>query len=152
MALITPIPFWEKPLAELSPSEWEQLCDGCARCCLINLEDEDSGEVVTTSVACRYLEQKSCGCRVYNERTDLVPECLQVTPENVSELDWMPLSCSYRLRAEGRPLTNWHPLMSGNRETIHDAGISIRHLAILENELGENKELEDYIISDLDHN
>lgn len=139
--------FWEeKPLAELSREEWESLCDGCARCCLIKLEDEESGELCTTSVVCRYLEIEHCQCSVYSERTRLVPECLQVTPQNVAELYWMPQSCAYRLLAESKPLPEWHPLVSGRRESVHEAGIAVSGYAISERDLGDEADLEDYII------
>ncbi|MFO7551157.1 MAG: YcgN family cysteine cluster protein [Haliea sp.] len=139
--------FWEnKSLAEMSREEWESLCDGCARCCLIKLEDEESGELCTTNVACRYLEIAQCHCSVYSERTLLVPECLQVTRENVAELYWMPQSCAYRLLAEGKPLPDWHPLVTGRRGSVHEAGIAVSGYAISELSLDENSDLEDYII------
>jgi len=137
-------PFWEHPLKELNNSEWEQLCDGCARCCLIQLEDEESAEIITTSVACRYLERESCSCGVYLERRKLVPECWQVTIDNIPQLPWMPATCAYRLRFEGRPLPDWHPLISGSADSVHEAGISVKHLAILETELAEDADIEDY--------
>lgn len=139
--------FWkEKSLAEMNCEEWESLCDGCARCCLVKLEDEDSGELCTTSVVCRYLEIDRCRCSAYSERTHLVPDCLRVTRENVSQLYWMPQSCAYRLLAEGKPLPAWHPLVSGNSESVHEAGISVRGYAISEQELSEDDDLEDYIL------
>jgi uncharacterized cysteine cluster protein YcgN (CxxCxxCC family) len=137
-------PFWHKPLEELNREEWEQLCDGCARCCLIQLEDEESAEVITTAIACRYLERESCSCSVYSERRELVPSCWQVTPENIPQLPWMPSTCAYRLRSEGRPLPDWHPLVSGDPESIHESGISVKYLAILESELPEDADIEDY--------
>ena len=140
------IPFWEKPLNELNSKEWEQLCDGCARCCLVKIEDEEDQTLYTTSIACRYLNQEQCSCNCYTDRTIKVPECVQVTLENLPTLWWMPESCSYRLRAQGRPLPQWHPLISGSRETVHEAGISIRYLAILEDQLDEDEMLEDYVI------
>lgn len=140
------LPFWERPLESLTAEEWERLCDGCARCCLIQLEDEESGERHTTALACRYLDREACRCTVYSERTRLVPECLQVTPENVYTLDWMPRSCAYRLRAEGRPLPEWHPLISGDPESVHEAGISVRGYAISEAEIDEGADMEAYII------
>lgn len=140
-------PFWqEKSLGEMSHEEWESLCDGCARCCLIKLEDEESGELCTTSVVCRYLEIEQCRCSVYGERSRLVPECLQVTRENIAGLYWMPHSCAYRLLAEGNPLPDWHPLVSGGSESIHEAGIAVSGYAISELALDEECDLEDYII------
>ncbi len=139
--------FWEqKALAEMSREEWESLCDGCARCCLIRLEDEESGELYTTSVVCRYLDIDHCRCSVYSERSRLVPDCLQITRENVSQLYWMPQSCAYRLLADGKPLPEWHPLVSGNSESVHEAGISVRGFAISEEKLGDEDDLEDFIL------
>ena len=137
-------PFWERPLETLNGKEWEQLCDGCARCCLIQLEDEESSEIITTSIACRYLERDSCRCSVYQKRRKLVPGCWQVTIENIPELFWMPPTCAYRLRYEGRPLPEWHPLISGDPNSVYEAGISVKHLAILESELPKDADFEDY--------
>ena len=139
--------FWEeKSLGEMSREEWESLCDGCARCCLVKLEDEDSGELHYTSVVCRHLAIDHCRCNAYSERTRLVPDCLQVTQENVSQLYWMPHSCAYRLLAEGKPLPEWHPLVSGSSESVHEAGISVRGYAVPEQDLCETDDLEDFIL------
>jgi uncharacterized cysteine cluster protein YcgN (CxxCxxCC family) len=139
--------FWEeKPLEQLSREEWESLCDGCARCCLIKLEDEEDGTVYTTSLVCRYLDIESGSCGCYSERTVRVPECLQVTPENADTLSWMPQSCAYRLLAEGRPLPEWHPLFSGNRKSVEQAGISVHGFAISEAEVTDEELWQDYII------
>jgi hypothetical protein len=139
--------FWEqKSLGEMSREEWESLCDGCARCCLVKLEDEDSGELCYTSVVCRYLDIGQCRCSVYAERTRLVPDCLQVTRENVTQLYWMPQSCAYRLLAEGKPLPEWHPLVCGNRERIRVAGIPVSGYAISEEQLTDEDDLEDFIL------
>ena len=118
-------PFWRtKKLAEMSAVEWESLCDGCARCCLNKLEYEDTGEIAWTDVACRLLDGDSCRCRDYRAPPERVADCVALTPENVPELDWLPPTCGYRLVAEGRDLYWWHPLVSGDPETVH-AG---RHL------------------------
>lgn len=139
--------FWEeKPLGEMSDEEWESLCDGCARCCLIKLEDEDTGELYTTSVVCRYLELNDCSCQVYDERTRLVPDCVKVTQENIEQLYFMPQSCAYRLLAEGRSLPEWHPLISGNQSSVAEAGIAVCSFAIPEQTLAEDADLEDYIL------
>jgi uncharacterized protein len=128
--------FWEtKGLAELSEEEWESLCDGCGKCCLIRLEDEDTGETWNTDVHCRLFDSDACGCSDYANRKDYVPDCVKLTPDNVQTLDWMPRTCAYRLVAEGAPLYHWHHLISGNRETIHDAGMSIRNQTIPEGRL-----------------
>ena len=119
-----------KALAQLSPQEWEALCDGCAKCCLHKLEDEDSGEVFYTKVRCRYLDEDACRCTDYTHRSVLVPNCIALDQNNVEGLDWLPSSCAYRLRANNQPLPLWHPLVSGNTSSVHDAGISIRGRAI----------------------
>ena len=123
--------WWQaKALAELDPQEWEALCDGCAKCCLHKLEDEDDGEVFYTRVRCRYLNEKSCRCSDYPNRSVLVPNCIRLEPGNVRELDWLPSTCAYRLRAAGEPLADWHPLVSGDADSVHRAGISIRGRSI----------------------
>lgn len=126
------MPDWwnSKTLAELNSREWESLCDGCAKCCLHKLEDEDSGEVFYTKVRCRYLDEAECRCTDYANRSTLVPNCIQLDRDNVQDLDWLPTSCAYRLRANNQPLELWHPLVSGNTRSVHEAGISIRGRAV----------------------
>ena len=126
-----------KALDELSRTEWEALCDGCAKCCLHKLQDADSGEISQTNVACRLLDLKACRCTRYPDRKRLVPDCVVLDPENVTQLDWMPKTCAYRLLANGEPLRDWHPLVSGNAESVHDAGISVFGRAISERDAGE---------------
>ena len=126
-------PFWKtKTLAEMSTGEWESLCDGCAKCCLNKLKDADTGELFYTKVACILLDMEACRCTRYPERSRLVPDCVVLTSENVGELEWMPSTCAYRLVAEGKDLYWWHPLISGDPESVHKAGISIRGRAISE--------------------
>ena len=120
----------EKPLSALNRQEWEALCDGCAKCCLHKLEDEDSGEVVYTKVRCRYLNEKNCRCSDYANRSVLMPNCIQLQPDEMDQLHWLPATCAYRLRSEGRQLPDWHPLVSGDADSVHSAGISIRGRAI----------------------
>ncbi len=121
-----PLPFWEdKSLEELNREEWESLCDGCGKCCLNKLEDNDSGELHYTNVACNLLDLASCGCSDYPNRSTRVPECVTLTPENSRELHWMPATCAYRLLATGKPLPQWHPLISGNALAMHRAGQSV---------------------------
>ena len=119
-------PFWRKPLSALTETEWESLCDGCGRCCLVKLEDEDTAEVHYTDVACTLFDAGSCGCSNYPERQARVPDCVKLTPEALDGIAWLPPSCAYRLVAEGRDLMWWHWLVSGDRETIHAAGVSVR--------------------------
>ena len=123
--------WWQdKPLAALDREQWEALCDGCAKCCLHKLEDEDSGEVFYTRVRCRYLDEQQCRCTDYVNRSVLVPNCIQLRVEEIDDLDWLPSTCAYRLRARGEPLPDWHYLVSGDRESVHRAGISIRGRAV----------------------
>ncbi len=122
--------FWRKrSLEQLSDGEWEALCDGCGRCCLNKLEDEDTGEILLTRLACRLLDIGTCQCSDYPNRKDKVPECVKIDAETVRSVTWLPPTCAYRLVAESRDLFWWHPLVSGTRQTVHDAGISIRHFA-----------------------
>ncbi len=140
--------FWDvKSLGEMSPAEWEALCDGCARCCLHKLEDKDTGEVSYTSVACGLLDIHRCRCMSYDDRLQRIPDCMTLTPAVVSECHWLPSTCAYRRILEGKPLAWWHPLISGSSETVHEAGVSLRNKAI--SEIYVNVEdLEPYIISD----
>lgn len=136
--------FWRrKTLEEMDREEWEALCDGCARCCLIKLEDEPTGEVAYTDIACRLLDHGTCRCTRYAERTRLVPDCVDLTPAAVRRLGWLPATCAYRLVAEGRDLYWWHPLVSGDPETVHAAGISVRGRVVPE---GRGHDPEDRIV------
>ena len=120
-------PFWKtKSLSEMSKPEWESLCDGCGRCCLNKLEDEDTGEYLYTRAACKLLDLKTCQCTDYINRAAVVPDCVTLTPKNVSELGWLPKTCAYRVLAEGKPLAWWHPLVSGTHETVIEAGIHVQ--------------------------
>ncbi len=131
-------PFWKrKRLDELTTQEWESLCDGCAKCCLHKLEDADTGEITQTNVACRLLDLNECRCTRYPERKRLVPDCMVLSPENIGELAWMPSTCAYRLLAEGKDLEDWHPLISGDPDSVHRAGISVRGRAISERDAGD---------------
>ncbi|TNE57620.1 MAG: YcgN family cysteine cluster protein [Alphaproteobacteria bacterium] len=137
-------PFWKtKALTEMTDDEWESLCDGCARCCLLKLEDEDTGEIIFTNVSCRLLDQQTCRCTSYQNRSKLVPTCIKVTAENAAALAWMPPTCAYRLLAEGKDLFPWHPLVSGDPESVHKAGISVLGRVVSEEGIDE-EDLEDY--------
>ena len=125
--------FWEDiPLEKMSKEQWESLCDGCAKCCLHKLEDEDTEEVFYTKVSCRYMDQDNCRCTVYQERNEKVPNCVWLTLEDIPLFHWLPSTCAYRLVAEGKPLPAWHPLVSGDVNTVHTAGISIKGRSLSE--------------------
>lgn len=127
--------FWQrKALHELTSDEWESLCDGCGKCCLHKLEDEDTGEVFVTNVACRLLDLASCQCRDYAHRKQQVPDCIVLTVDHIEEFKWLPTTCAYRLLADGQPLPQWHPLLSDNPQTVHDAGISVCGRVVSEDE------------------
>ncbi len=137
-------PFWEsKSLEEMSKKEWESLCDGCGLCCLNKIEYEDTQEIFHTKLACKLLDIGSCQCTDYKNRRKEVPDCIQLTPSTVREMDYLPPSCAYRLLAEGKKLKWWHHLISESRQTVHDAGISVQNRVLPED---ERLDLEDYII------
>ncbi len=137
-------PFWRrKTLAEMTRSEWESLCDGCAKCCLDKLQDDDTGEISYTEVACRLLDLGTCRCTDYSNRTRFVPDCVVLTPRSVARLTWLPSTCAYRIVSEGKDLAWWHPLVSGDPESVHRAGVSVRGRAVPEAVAGD---LEDHIV------
>ncbi|HRJ70390.1 MAG TPA: YcgN family cysteine cluster protein [Beijerinckiaceae bacterium] len=118
--------FWKgRRLTDFTASEWESLCDGCGRCCLVKLEDEDTGRIHATDIACRLFDEGSCRCRDYDNRSSKVPDCVRLTPDVVPTLNWLPPTCAYRLVANGRDLPWWHPLVSGRPETVVEAGVSV---------------------------
>ncbi|MET0248528.1 MAG: YcgN family cysteine cluster protein [Sphingobium sp.] len=129
--------FWEKPLDQLTPPEWEALCDGCGKCCLHKAEDEDSGRIYPTNVACRLLDRHSGQCTSYANRRRFVPDCVRLTRAKVERISWLPRSCAYRLRGEGLPLPAWHYLISGDREAVHRAGQSVRGWTVAEADAGD---------------
>jgi uncharacterized cysteine cluster protein YcgN (CxxCxxCC family) len=142
-----PVAFWKKPLNQLTRPEWEKLCDGCGRCCLVKLEDEDTGRVHYTDVVCRLFEAGACRCGNYQRRRERVPDCVKLTPANVQTLPWLPPTCAYRLRAEGRELPSWHPLISGDPDSVHRAGVSVRgRIGALEQDVPYD-DLPDHIVS-----
>ncbi len=119
--------YWQnKGLEEMSSAEWEALCDGCGRCCLVKLEDEDTAKIHYTDVGCTLLDGATCRCRDYPNRQSQVPDCVRLTPDVVRDLKWLPSTCAYRLLADGKDLPDWHPLVSGDPESVHRAGVSVR--------------------------
>ena len=126
------VKFWEKPIDQLSRDQWEALCDGCGQCCMHKVEDEDTGEIYPTNVACKLLDIKSARCSDYKQRRRHVPDCIRLTPRLAATLTWLPPTCAYRLRADDQPLPTWHYLVSGDRDAVHTAGISVRGKAIPE--------------------
>ena len=133
-------PFWKaKSLGEMTAEEWEALCDRCGQCCLIKLEDEDTGDIAVTRLACKLLDLGSCRCRDYANRQDIVDDCVRLTPDAVRGLAWLPETCAYRLIDEGRDLPWWHPLVSGSRESVHEAGVSVRGRAICEEKVPQQR-------------
>jgi uncharacterized cysteine cluster protein YcgN (CxxCxxCC family) len=140
------LPFWKrKKMEEMTREEWESLCDGCARCCLYKLEYEDTGEIYYTNVVCRLLDTYRCRCTAYMERAKLMPTCLVLDADRVRQLRWMPKTCAYRLLAEGKDLQWWHPLVSGDPNSVHAAGISVRWRTLAEKDVDMDN-LEDYIV------
>lgn len=141
--------FWEDtPMTRMTRQEWEALCDGCGKCCMNKLEDEDSGEVVLTRVACRLFDDTTCRCSQYPTRHRFVPECIVLKPGNMdANLYWMPETCAYKLLWQGKKLYDWHPLISGDPQTVHDAGVSMQSRTVPEFEVDED-DWEDHIIEE----
>ena len=138
-------PFWRtKTLQQMTAAEWESLCDGCGLCCLIRFEDEETGEVIPTRVACKLLDQHLCRCKDYVNRKAHVPDCIKLTPWNIEALAWMPPSCAYRRLHEGRDLPDWHPLITGDPDSVHKAGVSIRDQTVSEDSLSDPEDALDF--------
>lgn len=130
--------FWrEKSMRDMSRQEWESLCDGCGKCCVHKLEDEETGEMLPTNVACRLLDRRTGRCKDYRNRKAHVPECVRLTPQKILDLDWLPSTCAYLLLAEGKDLYDWHPLISGDPESVHAAGQSVRGWTVSEDDAGD---------------
>ena len=137
--------FWQtKSLDQMTAAEWESLCDGCGLCCLIRFEDEETGEVIPTRVACKLLDQHLCQCKDYVNRKAHVPDCIKLTPWNIEALAWMPPSCAYRRLHEGRDLPDWHPLLTGDPDSVHKAGVSIRDQTVSEDSLADPEDALDF--------
>lgn len=138
--------FWlAKTLQDMTPAEFESLCDGCGKCCLHKLEDDDNGDVYYTNVACRFLDHSSCKCQTYNSRQQAVAACVVLTPSSVRDTYWLPDTCAYRLIDAGIPLPNWHPLVSGDPESTHKAGMSVAGKVLHENSVNLD-DLEEYVV------
>lgn len=143
-------PFWEtKSLERMTVKEWESLCDGCGLCCLVRFEDEDEGEIVPTRVHCKLFNSNTCRCDDYANRKRHVPDCIKLTPYNIDSLPWMPRSCAYRRLNEGKPLPSWHPLVTGDPESVHAAGVSIRGQTVSEAALDDLDEALHFPAEDL---
>jgi uncharacterized cysteine cluster protein YcgN (CxxCxxCC family) len=143
-------PFWKrKRLDEMTAAEWESLCDGCGLCCLVRFEDEDTGEIIPTRVHCKLFNPETCTCTDYADRRRHVPDCIKLTPGNIEALEWMPMSCAYRRLYEGRDLAAWHPLVSGDPESVHRANVSVRGQTINEDALADPEDALDFAAADL---
>ncbi|WP_420606674.1 YcgN family cysteine cluster protein [Novosphingopyxis sp.] len=137
--------FWEQPIETLDRGEWEALCDGCGQCCMHKIEDADTGRIHDTNVACRLLDLETARCSDYRRRRFLVPDCIRLSRAKIASFPWLPATCAYRLRAEGKPLFDWHYLISGSAESVHEAGVSMRGRAVSESVAGP---LETHVLED----
>ncbi|WP_411288243.1 YcgN family cysteine cluster protein [Phenylobacterium sp.] len=143
-------PFWRrKTLEQMNAAEWESLCDGCGLCCLVRFEDDDTGVVIPTRVHCKLFDAAACACSNYANRERHVPDCIKLTPGNIKALEWMPRSCGYRRLHEGRDLADWHPLVSGDPESVHRAGVSVRGQTISETVLDKAEDALEFAAWDL---
>lgn len=142
--------FWELPLEALTKTEWEALCDGCGLCCINKLEDEETGEILYTNVACNLLDLKSCQCKHYPIRHQYVPECIELSIDDIETFPWLPQSCAYRLRFEGKVLPDWHYLISADKTKVRTVGLFKNIQLIAESSMSRHKDLEDYVIEDLE--
>lgn len=140
--------FWkQKTLSQMTREEWESLCDSCGKCCAIRLEDIDTGELLSTNVVCKYLDQTDCRCQSYIQRSKLVPDCLTLTPELLPKIDWLPETCAYRLLRDGEPLPDWHPLVSGDSESVIKSGHSVQGRVVSEYDIHPD-DLDNFIIEE----
>lgn len=140
------LPFWQtKKLSQMTEAEWEAICDGCGKCCLVKLQDEETNEIAFTDIACRLLDTDDCHCRHYQQRLELVPDCVKLTKDNLAQINFMPPSCSYRLLNEGKPLPDWHPLVTGKTDSTRLAGRSVSGRVVSEN--ATKDDLTDHIVT-----
>ncbi|MGU9961856.1 MAG: YcgN family cysteine cluster protein [Candidatus Puniceispirillales bacterium WSBS_2018_MAG_OTU23] len=136
---MTTPPFWQvTALSDMTDDEWESLCDGCGKCCVIKLEDIDTSVIHYTDVGCRLLDGDTCQCKDYSNRKAIVPDCVILTPKNLEEISWMPMSCAYRRLSEGRGLPEWHPLITGDKDSTHKAGMSVRGKIFTESDIADD--------------
>lgn len=136
-------PFWQtKTLSEMTREEWESLCDGCGLCCLQKLQDDDTNEVYYTDLHCRYRQEHTHQCTIYHTRNEQVPECVWLTPEQANEFFWLPKTCAYRVLAEGKPLPDWHYLVCGDKQTVHQTGISLKGKTVADDTIAEEMWME----------
>jgi len=143
-------PFWKKKtLSEMTEEEWESLCDGCGKCCLVKLEDEDTGEIHNTRVACTLFDASLCQCQDYSQRFKKVDDCINLTPDNILQIPWLPETCGYLLVAKGEDLAWWHPLISGSSESVHGAGMSVQNQVLSEDDVKE-EDLPHYIVESIE--
>lgn len=141
------LPFWKtKNMAEMSPSEWESLCDNCGKCCCIRLEDDITGDIYITDVACKLFDPATCRCTDYANRSQKVPDCVTLTKDNVEQLNWMPQTCAYRLVSEGKDLPDYHHLVSGSKDTIHEVGMSVQDAVTSEIFVSEDEQITRIVI------
>lgn len=141
--------FWEeKTIYEMTPQEWEQLCDQCGKCCLHKIEDEDTGEIFLTNVACKLFDPKSCQCSNYRNRKKHVPDCTYLNPKNVQNAPWLPSTCAYKILASNGKLESWHPLLSGNKNTVHSSGNSLKGKFVIPEDQADD--LRDHVVTWLD--
>ena len=140
---MTDRPFWQAPLETLDRGQWEALCDGCGKCCLHKVEDDDTGRIYPTNVACKLLDVETAQCSNYKHRRAFVPDCLRLTQGKIGDFEWLPSTCAYVLREAGEPLPQWHYLVSGDRNSVHAAGMSVKGRALSEIYAGP---LEDHIV------
>jgi len=142
--------WWHKPLTSMSPQEWEQLCDGCGKCCLHKLQDEETDEVYYTAVACRFLDTEEIRCTCYQQRAEKNSDCLIIQPDNIAAMiDWLPQTCAYRLRHDNKPLPVWHPLVYGSADNIERCGHSVKHRVISETCLDDDVDWNELIFIDI---